>query len=155
VHFFLANEDDECSSSPMKMLVRATLLLVMVGSLSSCFLGKKYEKNNAATVAYLTEKNTAKAQMNVEGLWYSPQWGVVLLNQTPDGKVTGVVDGFLHAKGVVSGKNVYLALTDDDWTEYTVELRRSKWDQLKGYFSSWVPFNTIDQQEVVLEKIVN
>lgn len=139
----------------MKMLVRATLLLVMVGSLSSCFLSKKYEKNSAATVAYLTEKNTAKAQMNVEGLWYSPQWGVVLLNQTPDGKVTGVVDGFLHAKGVVSGKNVYLALTDDDWTEYTVELRRSKWDQLKGYFSSWVPFNTIDQQEVVLEKIVN
>jgi hypothetical protein len=141
--------------SPMKTLVRAACLLLMVGSLSSCFLGQKYQKNHAATVAYLNEKASSKAQINVEGLWYSPQWGVVLLNQTPDGKVTGVVDGYLHAKGVVSGKNVYLVLVDDDWTEYTVELRRTKWDQLKGNFSSWVPFNAIDQQEVVLEKIVD
>ncbi len=58
--------------------------VVLAFSLNACgMLQAKYDANGKATAAYLQSKNTSSPRTNVEGLWYSPQWGVVVLNQTP------------------------------------------------------------------------
>jgi hypothetical protein len=91
--------------------------------------------------------------MNIEGLWYSPQWGAVVFNQEPGGKLTGAFQDYYSVSGVVSGKEAFIALTDDDWVEYTVELRRQSREELRGFYSPSVPFHDKDAHELVLKRI--
>ena len=66
----------------MKTLAITLCAAVLMISFSSCtWLKEKYAKNESATVAYLSEKKTSPPKMNIEGLWYSPQWGAVVFNQ--------------------------------------------------------------------------
>jgi hypothetical protein len=128
--------------------------VVLTLSLSSCsFLAEKYAKNEAATAAFIANNKKAPARMNIEGVWYSPEWGMVLLNQEPGGKLTGVFQDYYQVRGQISGKTAYIALIDDDWTEYSVVLERKSWDQLSGYYSSDIPPSDTNRHEIVLKRI--
>ena len=90
----------------MKTLATTLSAVVLMVSFSSCsWLKEKYAKNEKASVAYLSEKKSAPAKMNIEGLWYSPQWGIVVLNQERDGKLSGIFRDHYVVDGVVSGNN--------------------------------------------------
>lgn len=138
----------------MKTLVVSLCSIVVALSFSSCGLLKgKYDKNHADTVSYIGGKKTASPQFNVEGLWYSPEWGIVVLDQQPNGKLTGVFRDYYTVNGVVSGRNISIALVDDQWTEYTVELTRKNSEVLTGYYSAHVPFSDKDKLPLTLKRI--
>jgi len=137
----------------MKALAAVLCSLGFVLCFSSCSHQEKHNKNEAATTAYLTGKKTAPPAMNIEGFWYSPTWGLVVINQEPNGKLTGFFHEDLHIRGVVTGKNAYLALIEDDWVEYTVELKRTALDTLTGFYSEKTPFSESDQQKLTLTRI--
>lgn len=139
----------------MKTIASLLGVVVLGLSLSSCtFLHEKYAANEKASVAYLAEKKSGPAKVNVEGVWYAPGWGAVVLNQE-GGKLTGAFSDYYAVDGVVSGRKVYLTLTDDDWREYTVELTPKGREKLVGFYSAHVPFSESDQQEIVLTRIGN
>ncbi len=72
----------------MKMLATTLSAVFLMASFSSCsWLKEKYGKNEAASVAYLSEKKSTPAKTNIEGLWYSPQWGIVVFKQEARWKV--------------------------------------------------------------------
>lgn len=135
-----------------KLIVLVSLAVLPLG-LSSCFWGNSAAKNNAARVAYLKESKTESARINVEGVYFSNQWGLVALKQTAGGRVQGVMGGYGTLHGVVSGKTLAMYLDDDGWTDYTFKLTQTRADQLKGWFSAHVPFTEKGQQEIILEKI--
>jgi hypothetical protein len=142
------------SFAVMKTLAATVIAFVLAASLSSCnFLRWKYAKNEEASVAYLSAKKTVPAKMNIEGLWYSPQWGIVVFNQEPDGRLSGIFRDYYAINGWVSEKNAFMTLTDDDWVEYTVELRRKSEEELVGFYSPSVPFSDKDAHELVLKRI--
>jgi hypothetical protein len=138
----------------MKTLVTALSALAFMASLSSCsWLKEKYSKNEAASVAYLSERKSTPAGTNVEGLWYSPQWGIVVLKQERDGKLSGIFRDHYVVNGVVSGRNAFMTLIDDDWVEYTVELKQKNRGELTGFYSPSVPFSEKDALELVLKRV--
>jgi hypothetical protein len=138
----------------MKTLAITLSAIVLMTSFSSCtWLKEKYARNEQASVAYLSDKKTAPARMNIEGVWFSPQWGMVILNQERDGKLSGIFQDHYVVNGIVSGKEAFITLIDDDWVEYTVELRRKNWEELTGYYSPSVPFLGKDATEVALTRI--
>jgi hypothetical protein len=142
------------SFAGMKTLAITLGAVVLMTSFSSCtWLKEKYAKNERASVAYLSQKRTAPPKMNIEGVWYSPQWGVVVLNQEPGGKLEGIFQDYYTVNGVVSGKEAFITLIDDDWVEYTVELRRKNHEELTGFYSPSVPFSEKDATELVLKRI--
>jgi len=138
----------------MKTLAISLCSVILALSFSSCGLLKgKYDKNHADTVSYIGDKKSSSAQINVEGLWYSPEWGIVVFDQQPNGKLTGIFRDYYTVNGVVSGKKIFIALVDDDWTEYTVELSRKNSETLTGYYSSYVPFSEEDKLPLTLKRI--
>jgi hypothetical protein len=140
----------------MKTLATVLCAVALAAPLSSCtWLKAKYARNEAASVAYLSQKKTAPPAMNIEGLWYSPQWGIVVFNQEAGGKLTGIFRDYYVINGVISDKSAFLTLIDDDWVEYTVELRRRNREELVGFYSPSVPFSEKDAQELVLKRIGN
>jgi hypothetical protein len=142
------------SFAVMKTLAISLSAIVLMTSFSSCtWLKEKYARNEQASAAYLSEKSTAPARMNIEGVWYSPQWGIVILNQERGGKLSGIFMDHYVVNGIVTGKEAFITLIDDDWVEYTVELRRKSWEELAGSYSPSVPFLDKDAHEVVLKRI--
>ena len=142
------------SFAVMKTLAITLSAVVLMASFSSCsWLKEKYAKNEKASAAYLSEKKTAPSRMNIEGVWYSPQWGIVVLNQERGGRLSGIFQDLYVVNGVVSGKEAFITLIDDDWVEYTVELRHKNWEELVGFYSPSVPFSDKDANEVVLKRI--
>lgn len=120
-------------------------------SLSSCNLKEKYTANDKATSAYFANNKTTPARINVEGVYYSPEWGgLVAINQA-SGKLTGYFPGY-PVEGFVSGSKVFLALKNDQWTSYTVQLTR-KGEDLVGYYSPNVPFDDTDKTAITLQRI--
>ena len=140
----------------MKTLATTLTAFLIAASLSSCsWLKWKYEKNEAASAAYLSEKKSASAGMNIEGLWFSPQWGMVVFNQEPDGRLSGIFRDHYVINGLVSGRSAFITLIDDDWVEYTVELRRKSREELVGFYSPSVPLSEKDANELVLKRVGN
>lgn len=138
----------------MKTLATLLSAVVLCSSLSSCvWLKDKYAKNESATAAFLADNKTAPARANFEGLWYSPEWGIIVLNQETGGKLTGIFRDFYTVRGVVSGTSAYLTLIDDDWTDYTVKLHRKNSEELVGHYSPNVPFSEADSHPLVLKRI--
>ncbi len=138
----------------MKTLATTLSAVVLIASFSSCsWLKEKYARNENASVAYLSEKKSAPAKTNIEGLWYSPQWGIVVFNQERDGKLSGIFRDHYVVNGVISDKNAFMTLIDDDWVEYTVELKQKNRGELTGFYSPSVPFSETDAQELVLKRI--
>ena len=138
----------------MKPLTTILSAIVLGFSLTSCtMLHEKYAENEKNSVAYLAGKKTGPAKTNIEGLWFSPEWGTIVLNQEPNGRLTGLFQDYYVVEGVVVGKRAYLTLTDDDWREYTVELTAKGREKLAGFYSAHIPFSESDQEEVVLTRI--
>jgi hypothetical protein len=137
----------------MKTALTVLVCCVSVSLLSSCHLKSSYAKNQAASAAYLADKKSAPAKVNVEGVYFSPEWGIVLLKQTPGGKVSGQFGEYGAVVGVVSGKKIFLTTLDSGWTEYTFELSKPRYDRLQGQYSAHIPFSESDQKDIVLEKI--
>lgn len=144
-----------CFLTRMKTLTTALGAVVLATFLSSCsfsLLKGKYARNSAATSDYIAGKS-GQPGMNIEGLWYSPEWGMVVLNQEPSGKLTGVFQDYYHVRGVVRGRSAYIALVDDDWTEYTVELTRKNSEVLTGFSSPDVPFLAASKVPLTLVRV--
>jgi hypothetical protein len=139
----------------MKTLLSAAVAALVALSFSSCHLKEAYRENESAAAAYLEAKRTVPPRINVEGLWYSPEWGMVIFNQESGGKVTGLFRDHYHIRGIVCGRNVFLLLNDNNWHEYTVELRQVRNDKMTGFYSAHVPFSESDKQPVTLYKIVD
>jgi hypothetical protein len=138
----------------MKTLATILSAFGLMVSFSSCgWLKEKYAKNERASVAYLSEKKSAPARTNIEGVWYAPEWGIVVLNQERDGKLTGIFQEFYVVNGVVSGNSAFITLIDEHWVAYTVELKRKNRGELTGFYSSSVPFSEKDAREIVLKRI--
>ena len=138
----------------MKALATILGAIVLVASFSSCSsLRSKYGKNERDSAAYLSEKKTTPARMNIEGLWYSPQWGIVVLKQESGGALSGIFRDDYVVNGVVSDKSAFITLIDDDWVEYTVELTRKNRGLLTGFYSPSVPFSQKDANELVLKRV--
>ena len=138
----------------MKTLASVLSAVVLTLTFSSCgFLNEKYAKNESATAAFIAGNKKEPARMNIEGVWYSPEWGMVLLNQEAGGKLTGVFQDYYMVRGQVRGKTAYIALVDDDWTEYTVILKRKSWDELVGHYSSDVPLSEKSSHAISLSRI--
>lgn len=134
--------------------IASLLGIVALGlSLSSCtLLHEKYAANEKDTVAYIASKKTGPAKVNIEGVWYAPGWGTVVLNQEGS-KLTGAFQDHYAVDGVVSGRKAFFILLDDDWREYSVELTAKGREKLVGYYSATIPFSESDQQEIVLNRI--
>jgi hypothetical protein len=140
----------------MKTLATTLCAVVLMALFSSCaLLREKYAKNESARVAYLSENKTAPARTNLEGLWYSPQWGIVVFNQERDGRLSGIFRDHYVVDGVISDRNAFIALIDDDWVEYTVQLEQKHRGELTGFYSPSVPFSENDAEELVLKRIGN
>lgn len=137
----------------MKTPLLLTVALAVVSLTSGCtFTAEKYTRNKAAAQSWLQANDRGPAKTNFEGVYYSPDWGVVALNQRGD-KVTGAIAHF-HLSGVATGRTAYLLLTDDDWVEHTMILTRKNSEIIEGAYSSYIPFSEKDALPVHLDKIV-
>lgn len=134
-----------------KLLHLSGLSLAAVVLLSGCHLKEKYSKNEAAGREWLAAAQTGPARANFEGLFYSPEWGSVVLNQTGN-RLTGAV-AHMSVDGVVSGQTASLLLVDDTWVEYTMKLRRKSQEEIVGSYSAYVPYSDRDAQPVRLFRI--
>lgn len=138
---------------PMKAPLLLLAGLAFVSLTSGCALtAEKNNKNSAAAAAWLQDKDKGPAKTNFEGVYYSPDWGTVALNQRGD-KITGSI-GHFHINGIATGKSACLLLVDDGWTEHAMILNRKSSEIVEGAYSSCIPFSTEDAIPVHLDKIV-
>lgn len=137
----------------MKRPTLPLLALCAALFLGGCSLAEKYSKNNAAGEAWLASGATRETASNFEGVYYSPDWGLMALNQ--DGQsITGALAHY-SVRGKASGRTAYLLLVDDDWIEYTLVLNRKSSEVLTGSYSDSVPFSKEDSASVRFDKIDN
>ncbi|MDX2082295.1 MAG: hypothetical protein SFU53_16040 [Terrimicrobiaceae bacterium] len=134
-----------------KLLHLSGLSLAALVLLSGCHLKEKYSKNNADGRAWLEAAQTGPARTSFEGVFYSPEWGAVVLNQNGN-KLTGAV-AHMSVDGVVSGRTASLLLVDDTWVEYTMKLRRKSYEEISGTYSAYVPYSETDALPVTLYRI--
>lgn len=122
----------------LKELV-SSLILLLLGCLilyPSRMLAKDKENEAKTWLASYTEP----AQINVDGIWHSDDWGTVILHQPKDlREVTGTADNS-EIKGVVSGKTLYLAFLWQDRhgnlsKVYTATLTLSNDGDLRGRYA--------------------
>ncbi len=74
-------------------------------------------------------------------------------SRNADGKLSGIFRDHYVVNGVVSGKSAFITLIDDDWVEYTVELKRKNRGELTGFYSPSVPFSRKGCYELVLKRV--
>ncbi len=78
------------------------------------------------------------ALMNVDGIWYSKNWGEMVLNQAKDGReVTGNSDGW-EITGVVSGKQLFLLFSGRGGVVYSAVLTGDGKASLDGSYANGV-----------------
>jgi len=76
---------------------------------------------------------TAKPDMDVSGVWFSPEWGSANFKQ--EGRnITGTL-GDYPVKGVVSGNDLYLLMYSGDKIHYFAELKAADKNTFKGQYS--------------------
>ena len=136
----------------MKTPLLALALVAFVSLTSGCAIAEKTQKNNAAAQAWLQANDKGRTKANFEGVYYSPDWGAVVLKQH-DGKITGAIS-YLKIKGIAAGRNAYLLLVDDDWVGHTMILTRRNSEVVDGAYSSHIPFTKQDARTIHLDKII-
>lgn len=119
--------------------------------LGGCSLSEKYSKNQAAGEAWLASAAARPSASHFEGTYYSPDWGLVALNQ--EGRNLSGSIGHYHLRGKVAGKTAYLLLVDDQWTDYTMVLSRKSAGVLTGSYSAHIPFSKDDAEPILLNQI--
>lgn len=133
----------------MKTLGRLTLSVLVALALPACKTAEKYAKNNAATAQWLNA-NAGASTIDVSGYWRSDDWGLTYFSQKGN-RVTGHL-GKYPVGGVVRGHTLYLAVTEDGWTYYTVAAGLVQKGVLEGFYSDSVPFSTKDQSPIMLTR---
>jgi hypothetical protein len=128
-------------------------LLTLSLCLTGCNMKERYSRNNAAARAWLAA-NPASGHTRVAGNWRPDEegWGDALLQQS-GARITGTI-GLYSIEGHVKGEDVYLVMSDDGWAYYSAVLKK-KGDALSGFYSAHVPFNTRDQETLVLTRSKN
>ena len=141
----------------MGTLMKTPLLLLVafafVSLTSGCALNEKYSKNSSDAQAWLQANNKRPAKTNFEGVYYSPDWGTVVLKQH-DGKLTGGIS-YYKVKGIATGNSAFLVLVDDEWAGHTMILKRKNFETVCGSFSRHMPYVEQGSKPVRLDKIVN
>jgi hypothetical protein len=117
----------------LPFLVAIALALADFG----CKSAEDYARNNTATAGWL-DAHAGQPAINVAGQWHSDDWGDALFKQKGN-RVTGIL-GDRPIGGVLSGRTLYLAITDDGWTDYTAVLEPRGPRTLAGQYSDGVPF---------------
>lgn len=133
----------------MKPLLPVVLTVVVALAGGGCKSAADYQRNNAATAAWL-QAHAGKPAMNVSGDWDSPDWGEGHFKQAGS-KVTGILDDY-PVGGVVNGDRLFLAITDEGWTSYTAILRRQYDGSLAGTYCETVPFDPADEEQMELRR---
>ena len=124
-------------------------LLLAAVTLTGCHLKEKYAANDRAADGWLAQR-TDKPKINVTGKWKSDAWGKG--DFTQKGRdVTGTL-GDYKIKGVVSGYRAYLIADQDDWSFYSIILKRESANALEGSYSSSVPYSAKDEQDIYLRR---
>lgn len=107
------------------------LLLLVISLVAPAPAAQKVEKEGKAWLNLYQEPT----EINVNGLWHSPDWGDVILNQEKDKRdITGTGDGW-DITGVVSGKKIYLLFSDKGRINYSAELLADGETALAGSYS--------------------
>ena len=76
-----------------------------------------------------------KFRMNVAGIWHSPEWGPASFTQAGR-NITGTL-GDYAAKGVVSGKSLYLMMYSGDRAHYFADLKLQADGTFKGFYTKY------------------
>lgn len=119
-----------------KIAYAAVLLLLGSLMLAPLTLWAK-DKEDEGKVWLAT--HTEASQINVAGVWFSDDWGTVILHQAKDSReITGNADN-CQIEGVVSGKSAFLVLLRADakgkaYRLYTAQLSPVEDDTLKGEY---------------------
>jgi hypothetical protein len=124
-------------------------LLLAAVALTGCQIKEKYAANDRAADGWVAQR-TAAPKINVTGKWKSDAWGKGEFKQKGR-EVTGTL-GDYKIKGVVSGYRAYLVADQDDWSFYTIVLKRHTADALEGSYSSSVPYSALDEQDIYLRR---
>jgi hypothetical protein len=131
------------------MISPTRLLLVGALTLSGCTSAEDYARNNNATAGWLAA-NAGQPSVNVAGRWISEEWGDGELKQKGT-RVTGILDEY-PVGGVLNGRTLYLAITEDGWTNETAVLQLVNRNTLEGLSSESIPFNSADASPVRLQR---
>ncbi len=81
------------------------------------------------------DTKTAKPEIDVSGIWNSPEWGAAEFEQAGN-KVSGTL-GDYPAKGVVSGNHLYLLMYSGNNIHYTADLKATRKGKLTGVYSKY------------------
>jgi len=81
------------------------------------------------------DSKVARPEINVTGSWLSPEWGMAVLKQE-DRDVMGML-GDYQAKGVASGKNLYLIMYANDSVHYFADLKQQEDGSFKGSYTKY------------------
>ncbi len=127
------------------------LVFTAILALTGCKSAEDYARNNTATAGWLSA-NAGQPRINVAGHWYSEDWGAAEFKQQGN-RVTGILDDY-PVGGVVNGKTLYLAITDEGWTESTAVLSLTHPGALEGFSSETVPFNPMEAEPMQLRRTI-
>ena len=133
----------------MKTLLRSALVCAAILSALGCRSAADYQRNNSATANWL-HASAGRPTINVAGDWDSPDWGEGHFKQAGN-RVTGIL-GDYPIGGVLNGDRLFLAITEDGWTEYTAVLVPQFGGSLAGTYCETVPFTTEDESPIELKR---
>jgi hypothetical protein len=121
----------------MKKSIRSFLLVAFMFLLAGILNAAKVEKEGKAWLG----AHTGPATINVNGFWYEPAWGTIVLNQA-EGKseLTGRGDNW-DITGVVSGNHVYLLFSSKGNIAYSAVLTAVNDTTLDGGYSKGLMSN--------------
>jgi hypothetical protein len=117
-----------------KRYKRLAVLFVAVIAFTVFLHGQKEEVEGKAWL----DPNTTPPALNVTGIWDSPEWGKVSLNQREGGRrIIGTGDGW-DISGVVSGKDVYLLFCHEGKVGFSAKLTADAPSQLRGIYAKGI-----------------
>lgn len=116
----------------MKQLTFGVTLLLLCISFPTSLPAAKVEVEGKAWL----DSQKDPAEINVNGVWDSEEWGALHLNQSAGSReVSGNGDGYEIA-GVVSGKRLFLLFSEHHTVEYCATLSPNGENSLAGTYSN-------------------
>ncbi len=127
---------------------KSSWLLLMVFVLAVNLHAQKVDKEGKTWL----DQHTEPAQINVNGIWSSDDWGDVTLNQIEGSReVTGDGDGW-RIDGVVSGSMVFLLFSNKGNVEYSAELVAEGGNKLTGAYTGKLMVERSKKKPMLLTK---
>lgn len=111
------------------------------------FQMKRTDRHNEAGEIWLSDQ-MFPPEVDVSGTYRTPGWGTSLLVQ--NGRDVRGHLGDYPVKGVVSGKRVYLLVSDGGWYYYSAILEVPREGLLVGYYSRSVPYRRSIRRDLQL-----